>query len=728
MRVFILGVDGYIGWPLAQYLKAAGHTVAGWDNLQKRYMAHLDGSCPAVDIASFGQRKKAGFDIAKHDASRPDTLTAKLARWKPDAVLNLAQIPSAPYSMRSALACIRTHVNNCSVVLSVLWALKEAAPDAHLVHIGTLGEYGTPSCPIPEGWFEYEGDRMVFPRRPASFYHSCYDAETEVLTGRGWLPFPELREDDEVFCRDLSSPVARYERPTAIVTHDYNGMMYRLRGRRLDLLVTPNHRMMTCTLLSEKGKPKAEKRARFQLAREIYHSVNAYSTVVEWTSKDEIERFMLPACIYNASASRKEKVVEAKSIPGDLWLEFFGWFLAEGHARQYYTSITQKDGPVADRIGALCRAVAEHIGANTGTHTNTKGIVDWRIHSKQLCEYLRDFGLSVDHYVPRWVMNLSRRQIEMVLWPLVTGDGTKSGRGHTFYTISKRLADDVQEMALKCGWASTTSSVRRKKTTYNRTEYTVSVAPSRCIQVNQTTNGQINDTWQEYDGRVYCCEVPGDGVIMVRRNGRPMWCGNSKVASTYDIEAACRFWGLRATDVMQGPVYGLRFDGKLDGKVGETALWVDETWATVLNRFCAQAVLGHPLTVYGGGGQTRGLLPLADSLQCLRLLLEHPAEPGEYRCVNQFDRAYSIVDLAEMVRREATEVGLPDAHIHHYENPRVEAEKHFYAPVCDTLPRLGYKPQEDLAGEVRHVLEQLSIHRDRLESIRHLLPPKTLWR
>jgi hypothetical protein len=301
---------------------------------------------------------------------------------------------------------------------------------------------------------------------------------------------------------------------------------------------------------------------------------------------------------------------------------------------------------------------------------------------------------------------------------MVEGDGTRTSRGHLFYSISKRLVDDVQELALKCGWASTVSTVNRSNPAYDRPEYTASLAPSRCMQVNQKTNGQISDAWVPYEGKVYCCEVPGDGIILVRRNGRPVWSGNSKVASTYDIEAACRWWGLRATDVMQGPVYGLRHDGC----VSPTALWYDDCFGTVLNRFCAQAVLEEPLTIYGTGEQVRAMLPLADSLQCLRLLLEHPPVAGEYRCVNQFDQTHSINELADMVEEargcRLTRELLP--------NPRVEAAKHFYEPVCKILPALGYVPAWDLGGEVQYVMNEMDKHAGSM--CRELLVPSTKWR
>ena len=189
---------------------------------------------------------------------------------------------------------------------------------------------------------------------------------------------------------------------------------------------------------------------------------------------------------------------------------------------------------------------------------------------------------------------------------------------------------------------------------------------------------------------------------------------------------ACRIWGLRSTDIMQGVVYGAR-SSKTPPKSGlATRFDFDHCFGTVINRFCAQAVIGMPLTPYGKGGQKRGFLPLRDSMACLTLALEHPAEAGEYRTFNQFDQVYSVNQIAETVQRVGKAKGL-DVRIQPIANPRVEEESHEYRPDADKLRGLGYKPSRDLAEDIGWILDDLTPYRDRIARYRETLAPKIPW-
>lgn len=188
----------------------------------------------------------------------------------------------------------------------------------------------------------------------------------------------------------------------------------------------------------------------------------------------------------------------------------------------------------------------------------------------------------------------------------------------------------------------------------------------------------------------------------------------TKVHDTINVEFACRVWGLRSTDIMQGVVYGTRIDAMGDDPVLRTRFDYDECLGTFLNRACAQAVLGHPLTVYGKGNQQRGFLPLRDSMECFRLVVENPPGEGEYRVFNQFEKVYSINELAARVRAAAVEVGLEPPEIKHYDNPRVEAEEHYYSPDREGLLKLGYTPTADMHAELVQVLRDLVPYRERI--------------
>jgi UDP-sulfoquinovose synthase len=208
----------------------------------------------------------------------------------------------------------------------------------------------------------------------------------------------------------------------------------------------------------------------------------------------------------------------------------------------------------------------------------------------------------------------------------------------------------------------------------------------------------------------------------------PSWYHWSKVHGSNNIMFACKIWGIRATDVMQGVVFGTRIEGMSDDPRLRTRLDFDQAFGTAINRFSCQAVIEHPLTPYGAGGQVRGFLPLRDSMQCLTLGLENPPEPGEYRVFNQFEETYSIRDLAGIVQKTALNIGL-DVDVAPVENPRAAIEKqdHYFAPDHKRLIELGYKPTHDVANEVQAMLEDLLPHRERIAAHQRALLPDVHW-
>lgn len=383
MKVFIAGIDGYLGWALAQHLTARGHHVAGNDIFLRRKWVEEVGSHSAIPVYSIEERLAAfeshyGIALPFHDLDLMDypRLRDVLNEFQPDAIVHLGEMPSAPYSMIDQAHAAFTHSNNVIGSLNLLWAMREVCPQAHLVKLGTMGEYGTPNLDIPEGFFEveYRGrkDVVPFPRQANSFYHL-----TKV--------------------------------------HDSNNTMF-----------------------------------------------------------------------------------------------------------------------------------------------------------------------------------------------------------------------------------------------------------------------------------------------------------------------ACRTWGLSATDIMQGVVFGTRIDAMGEDLRLRSRLDYDQCFGTAINRFACQAVIGHPLTVYGGGNMKRGFLPMRDSIQCLTLSIENPAKPGEYRVFNQFEECYTIHELAEKVVQAARTVGI-EAEIAHFENPRTERPEHYYNPDRQHLIDLGYQPSHDVVAEVEIMLADLMPHRERILEKRAILVPDIRW-
>ncbi len=383
MRVFIAGIDGYLGWPLAIHLSAHGHQVAGADLLLRRQWVDEVGGLSAQPIASreerllaFAERFGAPLDFRVGDLTDYAYVKDLFEEFQPEAVVHLGQMPSAPYSMIDQAHCVWTQQNNVVNNLNLLWAIKEVVPDAHLVKLGTMGEYGTPNVDIPEGFFEVEfrgrKDRLPFPRQAGSWYHQ------------------------------------------------------------------------------------------------------------------------------------------------------------------------------------------------------------------------------------------------------------------------------------------------------------------------------------------------------------------SKVHDSHNTHFASKIWGLRATDIMQGVVFGTRIVEMGDDPRLRSRLDFDQCFGTAINRFCCQAVIGHPLTLFGKGKQKRGFLPLTDSVTCLRLAVENPPESGEFRVFNQFENAYTVTELALMVRDVAAELGLA-VDILQYDNPRTEMEEHYYQPDRQHLVDLGYQPTHDIKAVMKQMMLDLLDYRDRIEAHADVLIPDIRW-
>jgi UDP-sulfoquinovose synthase len=195
----------------------------------------------------------------------------------------------------------------------------------------------------------------------------------------------------------------------------------------------------------------------------------------------------------------------------------------------------------------------------------------------------------------------------------------------------------------------------------------------------------------------------------------------SKVHDSHNIEFGCRVWQMRATDLNQGVVYGADTpQTKLDARLA-TRFDYDGVFGTVLNRMVVQAVLGHPLTVYGRGTQTRGLINIVDTVECIRLAAETPAERGEFRVFNQLTETMAINDIAATIAD-----AYPGAcTIEHVENPRVEAYDHYYNVVYTALEDLGLKPSLLSATLIDHLFDVVEHYRERVDKAAIL--PTVRW-
>ncbi len=212
-----------------------------------------------------------------------------------------------------------------------------------------------------------------------------------------------------------------------------------------------------------------------------------------------------------------------------------------------------------------------------------------------------------------------------------------------------------------------------------------------------------------------------EGYLTVKHNGRehtflyPKTAGSiyhlSKVHDSANIHFACRIWGLRATDLHQGVVYGVETDESAMDPRLSTSFHYDEVFGTALNRFCVQAAVGHPLTVYGKGGQTRGYLNIRDTIQCVALAVANPADSGELRVYNQFTEQFSVLELAHKVKTAGEHLGW-SVSISHAANPRIEMEQHYYNPKHEKLLSLGLQPRLLSEELIDTMLAKIAEHRD----------------
>jgi len=278
--------------------------------------------------------------------------------------------------------------------------------------------------------------------------------------------------------------------------------------------------------------------------------------------------------------------------------------------------------------------------------------------------------------------------------------------------------------------------------------YSMSSFDAARLTINNNLNSTFNLIWAVLEHAPECHIVKlgtmgeygtpnidiEEGWLDIEHKGRkdrflyPRQAGSlyhtTKIFDTDLLWFYVRMRDLRVTDLMQGPVYGVTTtEAELDPRLRPNFHY-DDIFGTVVNRFLVQAVAGLPLTVYGAGGQTRGYLNILDTLQCVDLVLQNPAEAGELRILNQFTESLSVNELADRVRRAGRRLGL-DVQIGAISNPRKEAEDHYYNPVHTGLLDLGLKPHLMTDDVLVEMLQLVCEHRDR---IRHeIVMPRVRW-
>lgn len=360
---------------------------------------------------------------------------------------------------------------------------------------------------------------------------ACFDSETEVLTSNGWKYIYNILLDDKVACLK-EDKILEYHTPIKLQSYDYKGKMYRVKSDKVDLLVTPNHRMYTGNCHRKKYDTRR--------ADEIYGKIRSYkNNVNEWTPENCLKTFVLPGY---GDLPDLELDLEA-------WCIFFGIWIAEGSCNITYL----KTGGVGSRqvnIAANNPHVKENLekcmevlGFKWNYHMDRGEPNKWYCGDLRLIYYLHPLSVGdVNKSLPEWCFNLDIHHSQKLIECMCLGDGDfmKDTTTVRYYTSSIKLRDDFQRLCLHTGWGCNyyLKSEKGRKiddrqivSTEDHWSLTVCKTQTNPLVNKYIKNGKQLDSWVDFNDKVYCCTVPTkDGVIFVRRNGKSIWCGQSRGA------------------------------------------------------------------------------------------------------------------------------------------------------------------------------------------------------
>lgn len=399
-----------------------------------------------------------------------------------------------------------------------------------------------------------EMDKMQKEDRSAlheAMEQQCYDDQTEILTEKGWKFFKDLGKNERVASLTQDGFLT-YEIPSHHVISDYDGQMYYIKSRQVNLAVTPNHNMYV----------NLNKRANdwegFKLIRMDELPINKrmrFKKNAKWKG-DTVTTHTVPGIIKFGNQNCTGYETEPIIVKMDDWLEFLGYFLSEGSVQKhwetgvpYRVNISQKI-PESTEVIRICLEKLPFKYSYDGAN--------FSINSKQLAGHLVEFGKCHEKYVPAYAKQVPPEQIQILLKALVLGDGcTRKTTGQTVYiTSSKRLADDVTELLLKIGWSGNIYCQHRAgdkikdprgiETRCTHGIWEVSFIRDGVNEPNINTNGEKHIQIRPYSGKIYCVEVP-EHLLYVRRDGIPVWCGNTisvaKAGITATLKTRCALLG-----------------------------------------------------------------------------------------------------------------------------------------------------------------------------------------
>lgn len=519
-RILVTGAGGFIGGHVVKRLLDQGHTVRACDikPLNRWYQLFEQ----AENIVGDCELKEVCEEITK-DIDEVISLAFLMGGMEMICNNQANCILSSLINLQTITASVKNGVKkffNASSACSYPTNLQDKNEIVYLKESDAwpaLPEVGYGMAKL----FDEEVCRLVmkdmglstYVARFYNVYGECYDDQTEILTREGFKFFKDVSFEDEIATLNIENKKIEYHQPNDIQKLEYNGEMYLIQARSQDLCITPNHSLVYQTDAKDDLRlseiQSLDSRNRFYL----YRSCEDYESM-------DFEYVKIPSG-YRSDGYKIAKNNDEKNIPINDWLEFMGWFLSEGSTYidggNYCVNITQKIGTKLDQI----KKCVTRIGFSYYEKPDSKGCIGVQISSKQLYEFLRGFGKSHQKYIPSELLNLPKERLRILYDTIMCGDGDADGGAYR--TISKQLADNVQEMCLKLGYgASVSSSIYF---------YDDPPIPRTCWTVNITNKvvnlieKHRNITKIPYNGFVYDVTVPNH-TVFVRRNGKTCWSGN----------------------------------------------------------------------------------------------------------------------------------------------------------------------------------------------------------
>jgi UDP-glucuronate decarboxylase len=581
-RILVTGGAGFIGSHLCERLLARGDEVLCVDNYftsRRQNIRHLFGN--------------PSFEFMRHDITWPLYVEV-------DRIYNLACPASPVHYQFDPVQTTKTSVHGAINMLGLAKRLK-----CRILQASTSEVYGDPT-EHPQRESYWGNVNPIGPR-------ACYDSETEILTEDGWVPFPMLRHGTAVATLTEGGEV-EYHVPDEIISYPYVGELVRFAGPGFDLAVTPNHRVYA---RYRHGIPKFLEAGDDHNwpAWKIPVAAEFRAREIEWVEFGE----------------PPDPSVTPDRVTMDDWLEFLGYYLSEGFIDEavlvreasgrnydigeYNVLLAPGEGSSRERV----KACLDRLGFEYFPLDDSR----LRVRGKRFARFLVPVGKADDRYIPREYLGLSVRQSKILLHAMTRCDGDFHGDSVCYWTRSEHLADDVQELALRCGYSASKS-----------------LAPGRDIHrvtIRRSVEAELSEPERAlYAGRVHCVNVRNH-VICVRRNGKAAFCGN------------CYDEGKRCAET-------LFFDYHRQHKLQIRVIRIFNTYGPrmhpndgrVVSNFIVRALKGEPIEVYGSGNQTRSFCYVDDLVTGMIAMMDQDELVGPVNLGNPGE--FTILELATMVK------------------------------------------------------------------------------